>query len=214
MDARGQFTFYRSYFEALQSLPKKDREPVLMAICSYALDGTETKLSGIGAAIFALVKPTLDTGRKRAEIGKQGGSKREANDKQNESKTEANGKQTASEKEKEGEREEEREKEKENDSSISPPVTPPLKKFVPPRLAEVAEYCRSRGNGVDPEKFCDFYASKGWKVGNQPMKDWKAAVRTWEKDDKKPKTGPYAPAAPKQTGDDTDRLMRKLGGGA
>ena len=56
-------------------------------------------------------------------------------------------------------------------------------RFTPPSVEEVAAYCRERGNSVDAERFCDFYASKGWKVGKEPMKDWKAAVRTWEKRD-------------------------------
>jgi hypothetical protein len=56
-------------------------------------------------------------------------------------------------------------------------------RFSPPTVEMVAEYCRERKNGVDPQHFVDFYASKGWKVGNQPMKDWKACVRTWEKRD-------------------------------
>ena len=41
-------------------------------------------------------------------------------------------------------------------------------------------YCLERKNGLDAQSFVDFYSSKGWKVGNNPMKDWKAAVRTWE----------------------------------
>ena len=45
---------------------------------------------------------------------------------------------------------------------------------------EVAAYCRERGNDISPESFCSFYASKGWRVGNQPMKDWRAAIRHWE----------------------------------
>ena len=49
-----------------------------------------------------------------------------------------------------------------------------------PSLEEVAEYCQERQNGVDPNKWYDFYTSNGWKVGKNPMKDWKAAVRTWE----------------------------------
>lgn len=53
--------------------------------------------------------------------------------------------------------------------------------FTPPTVEEVAAYCRERQNGVDPEQFVDFYSAKGWKIGNQPMKDWKAAVRTWER---------------------------------
>ena len=62
-----------------------------------------------------------------------------------------------------------------------------LKKFTPPTVDEVRTYCQERGNSVDPEAFCDFYTSKGWKVGKNPMKDWKAAVRTWEKRDRRPK---------------------------
>lgn len=61
------------------------------------------------------------------------------------------------------------------------------KKFTPPTVDEVRTYCQERGNSVDPEAFCDFYTSKGWKVGKNPMKDWKAAVRTWEKRDRRPK---------------------------
>ena len=62
-----------------------------------------------------------------------------------------------------------------------------------PTVEEVAAYCRERGNSVDAERFVDFYASKGWKVGNQPMKDWKACVRTWERREDKPKqTGRFA----------------------
>lgn len=55
------------------------------------------------------------------------------------------------------------------------------KRFFPPSANEVNAYCRERGNTVDAQKFVDFYASKGWRVGSQPMKDWKAAVRTWER---------------------------------
>lgn len=53
--------------------------------------------------------------------------------------------------------------------------------FRIPTVEEVREYCAERQNSVDPQQFVDFYSSKGWRVGNQPMKDWKACVRTWEK---------------------------------
>lgn len=55
------------------------------------------------------------------------------------------------------------------------------KRFSPPTLEEVKAYCMERGNQVDAEQFIDFYSSKGWMVGKNPMKDWKACVRTWEK---------------------------------
>lgn len=59
----------------------------------------------------------------------------------------------------------------------------PRKRFTPPTVDEVAAYCRERGNAVDAQRFVDFYASKGWKVGNAGMKDWRAAVRNWERQD-------------------------------
>ena len=58
-------------------------------------------------------------------------------------------------------------------------------RFQKPTLDEVTEYCRTRNNGIDPEEFFAFYESKGWMVGKNPMKDWKAAVITWEKSAKK-----------------------------
>ena len=56
-----------------------------------------------------------------------------------------------------------------------------IKRFVKPTFEEVDAYCCQRNNSVDAQAFIDFYESKGWKVGNTPMKDWKAAVRTWER---------------------------------
>ena len=53
--------------------------------------------------------------------------------------------------------------------------------FQKPTLEEVTEYCAERGNVIDPEKWLDYYTANGWRVGKNPMKDWKAAVRTWER---------------------------------
>lgn len=56
----------------------------------------------------------------------------------------------------------------------------PKTRFVPPTIEEVREYCRERANGVDADKWHNYYAANGWKVGRNSMKDWRAAVRTWE----------------------------------
>ena len=58
-------------------------------------------------------------------------------------------------------------------------------RFTPPTLEEVQAYCIERGNNVDAERFIDFYSSKGWMVGKNKMKDWKAAVRNWERTEPK-----------------------------
>lgn len=76
------------------------------------------------------------------------------------------------EEDKEGEREEE---------TPQAVKEPKRKRFVPPTLAEVQAYCIERKNGVDPQRFIDYYEARGWMVGKTKMKDWKAAIRTWER---------------------------------
>lgn len=58
-------------------------------------------------------------------------------------------------------------------------------RFSAPTLEQVVEYCNQRANNVDANKFIDFYESKGWMVGSNKMKDWKAAVRNWERSSSK-----------------------------
>ena len=60
---------------------------------------------------------------------------------------------------------------------------PQRSRFIPPTVAEVEAYCQERNNGLDAQRFVDFYTANGWKVGKNTMKDWKAAVRTWENRD-------------------------------
>ena len=108
LDGRKQFTFYRSFWEAIKGLPKKDRLPILEAVISYGLDGEMPQgLSQSQSAFFLLIKPVLDSGRKKASSGKQGGSKPKANGKQIETE-----KEIEVEKESEVEIEVEEEKEK------------------------------------------------------------------------------------------------------
>lgn len=73
-------------------------------------------------------------------------------------------------------------------------------RFTKPTVDEIAAYCSERGNSVDAQAFYDFYESKGWRVGNQPMKDWKASVRTWER-----RSQPSKPRADKPSGDKYER---------
>lgn len=117
--ARKQFTFYKSYYDAISELPKKDQAALILAVCAYALYETPPKgLSIAASTAFKLIKPTLDSGRKKAESGALGG---QASGKQGESKPQANGKQTASKPQangKQGENAREKEKEKEIEKEI------------------------------------------------------------------------------------------------
>ena len=188
MDERTQFTFYASFFDAVSRIKKKaDRADAYDAICAYALreeDPDFSKMSDAAQIAFLLIKPNLDSSRRKAKSGKDGGS-RKASGKQNGSKQEANCKQD--------ERESEKEKEKENARATENECYPPnplaggsekKKRFTPPTVEQVAEYCQGKGYHIDPEAFVAFYASKGWMVGKSPMKDWKSAVVTWTKSER------------------------------
>ena len=58
---------------------------------------------------------------------------------------------------------------------------PPTKRFKPPTVEQVAEYCKERSNSIDPQRFVDYYTGNGWMVGKTKMRDWKATVRSWER---------------------------------
>ena len=107
-EPRKQFTFYRSYYDAIQELSKKDQSAIILAICAYAIYETEPSgLSPTASTAFKLIRPTLDAARKKSDSGKQGGSK-----------VKANAKQTAREKEYEKEVEKEYEKEVEKEVEV------------------------------------------------------------------------------------------------
>ena len=98
--------------------------------------------------------------------------------------------------------------EKEIDSSAS--TTTKRKRFEKPTLSEIEQYCIERKNNVNAEQFFDYYESNGWKVGKNSMKDWKAAVRTWERSEYR------KPNSKKNSKEDAinvvNNLMNKLGG--
>ena len=103
------------------------------------------------------------------------------------------------------------------------------KAFHKPTLDEVRSYCSERENNVDPERFIDYYESNGWRVGKNPMKDWRAAIRTWERGDNstsynnynktpvndapaRPTTAPVAPtpADAAKEADDLEQLKKEF----
>lgn len=94
--------------------------------------------------------------------------------------------------------------EREGESSADKPRRA---RFTPPTLEEVRAYCLERNNGVDAQHFLDYYSANGWKVGRNPMKDWKAAVRTWERNGVNRKAGTAAEL------EDSYRMMRDWANG-
>lgn len=219
---RKQFTWYRSYYDALKELPAEEFRDIVLAVCAYALDGEEPELSGVARSIFTLIRPTLEVGRSRAGnrsrteqtvISAEQTGNRPEQTKNKPEQTKNKRKQTDNKQEQtRKEKEKEREKESENDSYCSPPPPSRPKRFVPPTLAEVQSYVAERQSPVDPQGFIDFYASKGWMVGKTPMKDWKAACRNAETWERWSRTEASAPPKKGLAQALTDRQMEKYMG--
>ncbi len=186
---KDSFVFYASFYEAISNLPGDTQLEVYNAICKYALLGEPPELSPIAKAMFTVMRPVMDAASARYEASVANGKKGGRPKKENLEKPSENlkGLETGN-----------LEKPSpnlnvnvnDNDNvnvNVNDKVTeiraakPPRTRFTPPSIDEVKAYCQERGNGVDAERFIDYYNANGWRVGKNAMKDWKAAVRTWEK---------------------------------
>lgn len=160
MEGRNSFTFYRSFYEAANQLSKRSRLGLYEAILAYALDEVETELTDKKQkAAFILIKPVLDTGRKKALAGQLGGSKPKAKRKQTGSKGEI---------EKENEKELEIENEKEDEC----PGGVGFEQFwnlYPVKLGKDKAFEAWKRLKPDPQAVCD--GVKKWLQTNQWKKD-------------------------------------------
>ena len=172
---RDTFIFYRSFKESMGNLSDKDKLTMYEAIADYSLDMKEPDLEGFPKALFSLIRPILDANIQRWRNGHKGGAPM----------GNANAKKTT-EKQPNKDKDVNKDKEyniKNKDVNIGDksPVGGKPTRFAPPSLDEINEYIHERRYNVDAGAFMDFYQSKGWMVGKNKMKDWRAAVRTWNR---------------------------------
>ena len=170
---------YRNFMKAVKRLPVEKQGAAYEAYLMYAMDGEE--YVGDDYAIAALLesfRDQLDEDREKYKA--KCARTQKINSERNRNEVETKSKRNRTEVESDIDIDIDIDS-KERVSKDTPKKA--QKRFTPPTVDEVAAYCRERGNHVDPNRFVDFYASKGWRVGNQSMRDFKAAVRTWEKRD-------------------------------
>lgn len=175
---REKFTFFVSYFEAAQALEEADRLVFYDAVCKYAFYGEDVDVPAHVRALFVMVKPYMD--KSLAFSQKQSDNRKrpnKASEKEKSPKITKNHETFPERSEEEKENEKEREKINKKVNKVSD-----KKRFCPPTLEEVKMYCEERQNDVDAERFFDYYSANGWVQGKgTPIKDWKACIRTWEK---------------------------------
>lgn len=180
---RESFVFYKSFFDQLEALSAEDAFPLYRAIARYGLLHEEPDLKGIQKVVFIGVRAQLEANWKRwengckgSDFGHRGGapkgnrnaSKTTPKQGQNNPKTTPN--------ENDNVNENVNEKGGTGGTGVSR-----QQRFTPPALEEVQRYVSEKGYRIDAQRFIDYYASNGWKVGKNPMRDWKAAVRNWQR---------------------------------
>lgn len=191
------YIVYFDFADACSKLSDEDAGRLFKAMTASA-SGEKIELDGALGALLSFFdakrkkadEAYAETCKKRAEAGKQGGRPQSNNNQSqanetNKKQNKANAFTQKQTKAKKADTDTDTDNIKETLSIES--VKKSAARFSAPTVEEVAAYCSERRNGVDAERFCDFYASKGWKIGKEPMKDWKAAVRTWEKNGIMPK---------------------------
>ena len=182
--------FYTTWLEAIEELPNEQEQlNAFMAIHRYQAYHEEPDVKGTAKIIFMMAKPIIDDLYNRRvsniENGKKGGRPRRdqsGEEPEDKSKPMVISKKTDPFSEK-NLYENENDNGNENENDIN---TGRKKRFVKPTIEEIRSYCGERDNTIDPDRFFNYYESNGWKVGKNPMKDWKACVRTWEQNNPKP----------------------------
>jgi hypothetical protein len=184
------FNAYHSYLDTMEALNDAECGRLFRALLEYSATGAAPELRGNERFVFPGMRSQIDRDiekynakcARNRENGEKGGGH-----------SPPNAPERPRTPPKDKDKDKDKEKDKDKDISFPPNGVKDNAHAHRPTVEEVAAYCRERGNSVDAERFVDFYASKGWKVGNQPMKDWKACVRTWERREDKPKqTGRFA----------------------
>lgn len=196
--------FYREWWEVIDDYPQEEQLALYKAVMEYAFDGVMPEDRFV-KAVTALMRSSIDrnsgkyedVSRKRKEAAEKRWQECKSMQMHNGDATDtsdascANHADNDSDNVNDNDNDKDKDKEKTSKEVQKKAPQSGQRRFVKPTVEEVEAYCRDRGNGVSAEVFCDFYESKGWKVGSTPMKDWKAAVRTWEKrDGHSPKQAP------------------------
>ena len=185
---RSSFTFYLSFEKAISKLDDNNQLIVYRAISRYSLFGEIPQVDGFAAIAWELIKPILDKSRIRSINGAKAKGKSKPNLVGNQNAVSKKGAKTKlkqSKNEAKTKRDRDRDRDRINiEDKSSNNGADKSTRFVPPTLTEVQDYIQKNSYSVDASTFIDFYTSKGWMVGSNKMKDWKAAVRTWQRKQK------------------------------
>ena len=198
---RNSFILYTDYSDHIDSLTLEEKGLLFEALLEYA-KGIEIELSGAVKVAFSFIKAQIDRDsekyeevcEKRRSAGKKGGApkgnknaEKTTKNNQKQPKTTKNNlkqtKQPDNDTDTDTDTDNDTDNDTENDINTKTKESKKStrKKFIIPSVEEVRAYCQQRNNRVDPVAFIAYYTAKDWMIGKNKMKDWKAAVITWER---------------------------------
>ena len=170
---------FTDYDETFDEMSDAEAGRLIKAVLHYGASGEMRTLSGGERLVFGIIKRQIDRDSEIADTHREAGGKG-GRPKTKQNQTEPNEtKQNQTEPNRAMNKEEDYDKEKEDDKDNKEKVKRESRRFTPPAREEVAAYIAEKGYRVDPDRWMAYYESNGWKVGKNPMKDWRAAVRTW-----------------------------------
>lgn len=169
---------------------------LVRAALTYKLTGEEIEMTGNEVFLWDGLKMDIDRSneayQKKVETNRANGQKggRPTKPKETQENPEnpvgfSETQETQNAQEQRTKIEEQGAKSEENTGDIGASPQTPRRAFIPPTPSDVREYCLQKGYDIDPERFCDYYASQGWRLSNGlPIKDWQACARQWVRRDK------------------------------
>ncbi len=169
-EKRDAFLFYRSFFEAVERLNKRDKANTILAICNYALNGIQPQLNGAADAVWVLIKPVIDANFRRYQNGKKGGRSK-MNPLQNKTKPEpnANQRETKPEANKGQETREPGQEIKDRGQDNAPEGGP--------SLSEIEKFCLEQGGtSAAAAAFYAQYSRVGWVSNGKPVENWRGLL--------------------------------------
>lgn len=195
---------FTDFLDVVEPLDDEECGRLFKAMLGYSLDGREPQLTGNERFLWVVARQHMD---REAEVYEK---KVKHLKRGNVPVTEKKGSVSEQDKDKEKDNDKDKDKDKYIYMGGKPPEAPAPKAHIyiqPPSLEEIRSYCQERGNQVDPEYFYHYYQSNGWRVGKNPMRDWKAAVCAWETNGMAQK---MAPAKEPSVGDNFKKAMEIL----
>jgi len=178
---RDSTMFYRTQCDALRGLPPEQFKAAVTAIWDYELDGKAPDGDPVTVMAVGMAKPLIDKRAVNYENGKRGGRPKEEKPDDNRNEPNDNRIEPNDNRNEPNDNRNEPKGERIKDKGETEKDIKTRGRFTPPTIQELDAYITEHGYHVDAEKFLDYYNSNGWMVGKNHMKDWKAAVRNWSR---------------------------------